>query len=350
MDNKNKITIIGANLAGLVAAINLARYGFEVEIKEKEATIGVEKGFEPSVHATPLQKDKLWEYIGIDLGSCFKKIQTNDPLIFVGTRQVDIKGQLFEGGIWVCEKSKRASSLSSYLYKMALEEGIAFQFNNKVTIEELNKRGKNTIIATGFWPELYCLIHVPTTPLYGYTACKKIDCNKATTSIYLGGFSTDYAYVASVNGLMFSLLFSRRKLKEKNLDLFKRVLEKAQGIKFDRWYAINGLIPNEAHLFFKEKCLAGTCAGMIEPYFLFGITGALISGKIAALMFTDKEKAVQDFNSFTQHFKKGIHRNNLITKLGLKRPLMKKAVKSSRIRKFVYHHTSHVSNPAKWFR
>jgi hypothetical protein len=350
MANKNRITIIGGGLAGLVAAVDLAKCGFRVLVKEKEATIGGEEGFQPSVHSTPLQKDKLWGYIGINLDSCFKKIQSNDPLIFVGTKQMNIKGQLFEGGIWTCERSKRVSSINSYLYKMALDEGVDFQFNNKITIEELKKRRENTIIATGFWPELYSQMHLPTTPLYGYTAHKKIDGNEVTTSIYLGRFSIDYAYVASVNGLMFSLLFSRRRLKEKNLDLLKRTLKETQGIKFDRWYTINGLMPNEARLFFKEKRLAGTCAGMIEPYFLFGITGALISGKIAALTFTNKEKATQDFNSFTQHFKKGINRNNLITKLRLKRSLIKWAAKSSRIRRIGYRHASHVSNPAKWFR
>jgi len=41
--------------------------------------------------------------------------------------------------------------------------------------------------------------------------------------------------------------------------------------------------------------LAGTLAGMQDPSMVLGVHGALVSGKIAALAVTDKEKALKEF-------------------------------------------------------
>ena len=45
--------------------------------------------------------------------------------------------------------------------------------------------------------------------------------------------------------------------------------------------------------------LTGTMAGFVEPAFGFGITGSLVSGKIAAMAVTDPEKAEKEFKHFT---------------------------------------------------
>ena len=67
-----KITIVGAGLAGMVAAINLARQGYEVTILEKEKQIGGSPVFHPSLHATPIDLRYTSDFIGIDISNHFQ--------------------------------------------------------------------------------------------------------------------------------------------------------------------------------------------------------------------------------------------------------------------------------------
>ncbi len=48
-------------------------------------------------------------------------------------------------------------------------------------------------------------------------------------------------------------------------------------------------------LFASDKILAGTISGMMEPFALFGVHGALVSGKIAAMAVEDRAAALSEF-------------------------------------------------------
>ena len=67
----NTVHIVGAGLSGLVAAINLAREGYEVLVRDREDSIGGPKKQHPSIHSTPLQPQENWEFIGADLSDLF---------------------------------------------------------------------------------------------------------------------------------------------------------------------------------------------------------------------------------------------------------------------------------------
>ena len=60
--------------------------------------------------------------------------------------------------------------------------------------------------------------------------------------------------------------------------------------------------PRNLRLFHGDKILAGTIAGMMDPFFLFGIHGALVSGKIAALAVEDRDGAQMEFNRVNRYF------------------------------------------------
>lgn len=96
----------------------------------------------------------------------------------------------------------------------------------------------------------------------------------------MGTFSVDYGYSASLNGLMFALLFSRKPLSVRVLDRFKGVPKYTHGLDFQGWGAFTGYFLRETKLFWGDKILSGTLAGMIEPFCGYGIVGALISGKV----------------------------------------------------------------------
>ena len=60
----------------MVAAINLATAGYQVIVMEAEKDIGGSPLLHPSIHITPINKNQVWEYIGINLDNCFVNPET----------------------------------------------------------------------------------------------------------------------------------------------------------------------------------------------------------------------------------------------------------------------------------
>ena len=72
MTRRKHVTIYGAGMSGLVAAINLAREGYEVTVHDREKAYGGDPRYNPSRHTMPILPKKMSEYIGIDITSAFK--------------------------------------------------------------------------------------------------------------------------------------------------------------------------------------------------------------------------------------------------------------------------------------
>jgi flavin-dependent dehydrogenase len=89
----------------------------------------------------------------------------------------------------------------------------------------------------------------------------------------------------------------------KGLDAFRKNLLETEGLVLDDWKFSKGCIPVQKSLFKDGVVLAGTISGMIDPFYLNGISGALISGKIAALFFMDQKRALKQFSWFTRNFR-----------------------------------------------
>jgi flavin-dependent dehydrogenase len=112
----------------------------------------------------------------------------------------------------------------------------------------------------------------------------------------------DFAYLAADHGLLFALLFSRQRLAEASLGEFQQLLKSTEGIQIARWAFSMGAIPTEPRLFYKGYVLTGTLSGMIDPFLLHGISGALTSGKIAAQALLDRQGAIREFRHLTRNF------------------------------------------------
>ena len=293
--NQNKyIVIYGAGISGLVAAINLAKTGFEVEVRDKNSSIGGSKVWHPSIHHQTFDINKTSNFIGIDITQCFKPVEKH-TFYFYGNESILINPD----NSYVCEKGNNTNSIENYLYKTALEHKVRFSFNHEY---KGHSDKSETIVATGLEQQPYIDLGIKHSLIQGYRSSKELH-DKAYVLSYFGKYTNDdFAYVASNGNTLFSLLFSRKGVDRNSLDIFKKHLYNSSNIEFDEWAFSKGCIPLEKNLVKDGVVLAGTISGMIDPFFFNGISAALISGKIAADYFIDREMALNEFNNFSTNF------------------------------------------------
>jgi flavin-dependent dehydrogenase len=295
--NKRNVIIVGAGPAGLVAAINLNREGFNVMVREKEDSVGGPPGWHPSVHTTPVGSD-LFRYIGIDLSEAFVNSTEVLKIYMNGKEMEGLKPIIATHGMYNTERGQRHSSLDSILYHIAKKEGVTFEFNKPFTREDLTSAPKGTIIATGLSPGMYEWLGIEYSVFSGYWAYAEVEKDWVSNTFYFG-LTNEYGYTCAMNGIWYVLLFARRGVSPETLETFKKQLELIEGRSFDKWHHFLGHTPKGPRLFHRDFVLSGTMAGCVEPAFGGGITGALLSGKISRIAVTDPEKAETEFRRFT---------------------------------------------------
>lgn len=303
--------IVGAGLSGLVAAINLARDGFRVIVRERRASVGGTtdiKGLEGKYinigDGTPLDLERIRNYTSVDVSPAAVRLDRVTNHLYGKTIELEFykgtPGYLFERG-------PRETSLDVYLYNLAVSEGVEFSFNDTVT--DFDTLPADSIIASGLFPEGFRMLDIPCIPVYGYLAMGETDDMSPKVILYFDEFTRDYAFYSQVNGARGAVLFSRGKpLNPDVKDRFARMLEENDGITFDWWQAVNiGLLPvkqpDNPRLFTRNLILAGTISGTMDPLMLFGVHGALVSGKIAAIAVRDHQKALAEFERINRLFK-----------------------------------------------
>ena len=296
MTGKKDIKIVGAGPAGLVAAIDLNRQGYNAILFEKEDSVGGEPGWHPSVHSTPVSS-KLFDYIGIDCREAF--VDTSHCFkAFVGGNPIDINPYK-EGGLYNTERGHRPTSLDNVLYRIAAKEGVNFEFNKMWKEDDFKKAPKGTIIATGLSAGIYDWLEIPCSVFAGYWAYSEIEKDYVSNTACFGTFSNEYGYASSMNGIWYVLLFARKEVSEENLEVFKNEVKRVEGRTFERWRRFRGQTPKGPRLYHKDFILTGTFGGFVEPAIGFGITGALLSGKISDMAVSDPAKAEKEFHKFT---------------------------------------------------
>ena len=288
--------IVGAGISGMVAAITLARRGYRVRVLEKYDTVGAQPERWPAVDVTPMVQVRLGEYIGIPLG---------EPQV---KRCVRLNGYFWEracevplanSNLCCVERGPRKSALDGYLQGLAEGLGVRFEFSHPVLGQgALARLPADTIIATGLYAESFDALGIPYQMGWCYGAKGRSE-RDAEAAIYFNEYTTDYAYWACMNGVWSVLFFRRGPMGEAGLRHFERELEATEGIYVEKWLHGYGPTPtvrlSNPRLFAADKILAGTISGMIEPFMLFGVHGALVSGRIAALAVWDRAAAWREF-------------------------------------------------------
>jgi flavin-dependent dehydrogenase len=334
------VQIYGAGLSGLVSAIHLARKGYNITIYEKEKKIGGSVCCHPSVQMTPMHIQRMEEYVGIELQSCFSELREFRG--YIGPKKFVFSTK----NLYVVERGPRPSSLDYFLYKIALDEGVAIKFSHPLTPEELKNIPENSIIATAGYSQMVKALHLP------YVAFKQFDMHIQTdlenvSIAYFGDFTSDYGYISTKNGLLSAQLSGPFNLSSEKLHKFTNFVKETEDIELDGWSSIISYFPKKARLFttFARKTfvLAGDVAGFLDPFFGFGVTGALTSGKIAAMSILSKQKALQEFQQYTSPLNKDLLVHTIYWHLPFKKLLL------SQVMKFQENHFSLVKRSIPGF-
>lgn len=301
MEKRKEITIYGCGMSGLVAAINLVREGYSVIVRDKEAGYGGDTLYNPSTHCTPIDRKRTSEYIGIDITSVFY------PLVTCPFYLHDTRSNAPHSGLYSVERGNRPTSLDTLLYNIARDEGVSFEFNSPMKKNDLPKLPPDTVIACGLTPEAYGMLGIPSQPWYGWLSRGEAGFSNYSRIWWDEGI-TEYGYLSSANNYYFDLLFSIRPVERKHLEKYKTFMRRNEGLEYDNWEYVKGAVPvaksSNPRLFHNGMIMCGTISGYIDPFGWFGIAGALVSGKIAAMAVTDKIKAQKEFDRFIRYYRR----------------------------------------------
>jgi len=292
-----KIQILGAGLSGMIAGIDLVRHDYEVTIIEAAAGLGGRGNFHPSTHATPLDRDAAWKYIGLDLSQGFRPAKLFR--VYFGEQGYDLD----PNDLYIVERGARENSLDSMVYREAQKLGVKFEFNQM--IKKHTDLPPGSIIATGLFPEMFHALGVPTIEAYGWANRQPMEGGPACV-VYFDSYIGDYYYSSTTNGLLFSMLFQRTDVPRADMERCQDFLRRHEKLECKDWFHCTNWIPvadaKNPRLFAGDKILAGTLAGMMDPMFLFGINGAVLSGRIAARAVYEPDQAQKDFAYYSRNY------------------------------------------------
>jgi len=290
----NRIHIVGAGPSGLVAAIILARAGREVLVLEKEKIAGGDPETHPRVDMTPFDFEGLQKLTGIAFSPAVKPLQQLRGYVWGRPYLLD------PAPVSILERGLRPTSIDSYLFGLAQDAGVKFEFSRFLqSAEDFARLPAGSIIATGPHLEGFRALGVPHQITYSYAGLAQTPPDLNQVACYFGDFTRDYAYVAAINGVAFTLLFSRRPLGEEHRAAYAELLERTEGIKIGKWRNRIGPLPTASRfnprLWHRGRILAGTLGGVMDPFLLFGMHGAILSGWISAMAVLNPPAAERAF-------------------------------------------------------
>lgn len=302
-----RVVVVGAGLAGLTAAINLARDGFRVVVYEAQPRIGGRGDFRPDPAGSPFDLKLLEAYTGIDIAPSVQLLRGCRYYLWGKSYTLAFPKTVT---CYMVERGGRASSLDSLLYQTALREGVEVLFGRKLsTREEFEALPPGSIVATGLEKATYELLGIPHETSYAYCAKGSSNSSEATVSIYMGPFTTDYGFSCTINGVAFAFVYQRGKpLSEEAKQVFRKRVEAAEPtFALGGWRDLEfGACPSGSlrnpRLFWKDKILAGSLSGSIDPLLNFGMLGAMLSGRIAAWAAVEPRLAAREFRRLNVSF------------------------------------------------
>lgn len=296
-----EIIVVGAGISGMVAALQLARMGYRVRVWDQAEGPGVGAGPHPSVHTTGIDLEATSRYLELDLSPFFTSVR-RCPFL-VGEQVVNPPLHLLD--LHSTERGVRPGSLDMYLYGKCLEAGVEFEFDTPLKEEGVSSLPSGTILAGGLNPSLYRILSLPYRNWYGLYRVGEAE-EDGVSRVWVGRGVSEYGYFSTCNGLAFEFLFSTQPVGEETATRYE---EETGSCVRGGWLPASGAVPmaspRQPRLFHRRFILAGTLSGAMDPFFWFGICGALVGGRIAALSVSDPSRASREFSAMTRGFATG---------------------------------------------
>ena len=287
-------------MSGLVAAYNLAIEGHDVLVREQEPGYGGSRAFNPSLHTTPLDVAATSEYIGIDVSPAFRPVSA----LTIYLHDLPIDAPVFMA--YHVERSSRPQSLDTLLYQECLDAGVRFEFDSPLRKEDVSGLPPDTVIACGLNKPAYEYLGVPCMDWYAWMASGERESDDYAW-MWLDECINEYGYISFANGIFYNLLFAYgQEVPPEALKRYKEFMRRVPGMDHEGWEYVHGVAPvtspDNPRLFRDGLIMCGTISGAIDPFMGFGISGALVSGKVAAIAVTDRQKAGEEFERFTRNY------------------------------------------------
>ncbi len=304
-----EVTIVGAGLAGLTAALNLARDGKEVRVLEKYDRPGGIPLAHPAVDVTPMDPGPLGKFIGVELAEPYVW-KCREFTTYAYGRKIPMDADA--SNTYCVERGHRKTALDYHLYELCIEAGVTFEFGMPfVSQGDFASLPIDSIVATGLYFEAFEAFNIPYQKVFGYLGKGRSSRDYPCCAAWFHDYTLDYAYYGACNGAVFCLYFAREPVNVDEFDRFcSEQLLGQEGMECQRWDYYEGLVATGAYntprLFAGDKILAGTVSGMMDPFALFGVHGSLASGKIAAMAHSDKAEAFRLFKLFNRYYNRSL--------------------------------------------
>jgi len=289
-------------MSGMVAACNLATEGYDVLVREREPSWGGSSTFNPSTHTTPMDLGATSEYIGINIAPAFQDVSS----LSIYLHDYKIPAPVFMA--YHVERSSRPQSLDALLYDKCIEAGVKFEFGTALRKEDLASLPDGTIIACGLNHSAYDYLEVPYKEWAAWMARGLIE-HDNDAWIWMDECINEYGYISYCNGMYYNLLFSYgQEVTLGDLEKYRAFMLRMEGVEETEWEYVKGaapvVSPDNPQLIRDRFIMCGTMSGCLDPFMGFGISGSLVSGKVAAIAVTDRQKGEEEFARFTRNYAK----------------------------------------------
>ncbi len=277
INTMERVRILGAGPAGLSAAINLARSGYNVDIFEKNEDVGSRfHGDFQGLENWSDEKDVLELFKDIHINVNFKYNPFLELKISNATKMWNFKCK--RPAFYLVKRGSSEETLDTALKNQALDLGVNVHFNETIHENEAD------IIATG---PIKDKIYAAAKGIIFNTSSQNMAVGLVNNNAALNGYS--YLLIADGQGCMATVLFNKFNNISSHFKQTERIFNDKFDLDLSEISNMGGVGGFSSENVFKRgnSFYVGEAAGLQDFLWGFGIKSALTSGYLAAKSIID---------------------------------------------------------------